>query len=60
MKYYTGYSLEDTQFREMIQRLHLLHWEAGEKGKASWNKFRGRKWGEVALRVGVDERELGF
>ncbi|GMH60568.1 hypothetical protein TrLO_g7881 [Triparma laevis f. longispina] len=60
LKYYTGYGVEDQEFRDMVKRLHLLHWEAGEKGKASWNKFRTKRWGEVALRVGVNEGELGF
>lgn len=60
LKYYTGYGVEDQEFRDMVKRLHLLHWEAGEKGKASWNKFRTKRWGEVALKVGVNEGELGF
>ena len=60
LKYYTGYGSKDQEFRDMVKRLHLLHWEAGEKGKASWNKFRTKRWGEVALRVGVNEGELGF
>ena len=59
LAHHAGYEKEE--LREMVMKIATIRERAeGSALKAVWQKYRVKKYGEVSLRVGVLEEDLGF
>ena len=59
LEHHTGYGKEE--LRELVGKIAGIRERAeGSALKAVWCKYKAKKFGEVSLRVGVMEEDLGF
>lgn len=59
LAHHAGYSKED--LREIVMKIAGIRERAeGSTLKAVWQKYKAKKYGEVSLRVGVLEEDMGF